>query len=698
MAGRTKEKRYTFDIAFEPSATNEDVYNGTVKDLVVGVLYGVNTTVFAYGATGSGKTYTMVGSQKDPGLMILSLQRIFDEQQHLFPDEDFDVTCSYLEVYNEVIYDLLVKNSAQLELREDPEQGAVVAGLQHITVTSAADIMGLIDEGNLRRKTESTDANSVSSRSHAVLEIIIKRHTSKNHYKTSVLKAKLALVDLAGSERASETNNVGQKLRDGANINKSLLALANCINALGKGNSDKNYVPYRNSKLTRLLKDGLSGNSRTAMIATVSASSEQYAHSIGTLKYADRAKEIKTHIVQNVGSVESHIADYQRIIDNLQSEVQDLKVQLGSRAIVATLHRESSGPIPGVVRVASGDLEPVRGSGMNGSHASVSSDIEVLGLIDNLVQEMNENIEERVNLQKALFEIEDANVFNRYELKQLEEFLEAGHGSVKDITEARDRRDEVLSAVKENDKERNSLKAEISENEEDRRLIQEKIDHLSHSYQNVAFLNLVSTFRLQAVQLQELKFQMAVRDQIIGEQRQVIANLWKILDKSGMGREKVLDIAKSEGIIMDGVLPFTDEVRNTPPGPVAKRSTDSAPHLAANGTKPSPPHVGGGSNGNGMMSSNIPLPGTIMVAPGVVVSRGDAVATPNASLVGNRAKMRHKFWTEYQGHDGEDQYQGAVTDGEGREPSHPHGRRRYSRKSSARRSDGATEEGMKSPR
>jgi kinesin family protein 18/19 len=548
VAGRTKEKRYTFDIAFEPAATNEDVYNGTVKDLVVGVLYGVNTTVFAYGATGSGKTYTMVGSQKDPGLMILSLKKIFDEQKTLFPDEEFDVTCSYLEVYNEVIYDLLVKNSAQLELREDPEQGAVVAGLQHITVTSAADIMGLIDEGNLRRKTESTDANSVSSRSHAVLEIVIKRQTSKNHYKTSVLKAKLALVDLAGSERASETNNVGQKLRDGANINKSLLALANCINALGKGNSDKNYVPYRNSKLTRLLKDGLSGNSRTAMIATVSASSEQYAHSIGTLKYADRAKEIKTHIVQNVGSVESHIADYQRIIDNLQSEVQDLKVQLGSRSTAAALQRESSGMIPGIIHAASGDLEPTRGSALNLHlpRSSISSDIEVLGLIDSLVQEMNENIEERVNLQKALFEIEDANVFNRYELKQLEEFLEAGNGSVKDITEARNRRDEVLSAVKENDKERNSLKAEISENEGDRRMIQEKIDDLSKSYQNVAFLNLVSTFRLQAVQLQELKFQMAVRDQIIGEQRQVIANLWKILDKSGMGREKVLDIAKSE--------------------------------------------------------------------------------------------------------------------------------------------------------
>ena len=486
---------------------------------------------------------------------------------------------------------------------------------------------------------------------------------------------------------------MGQKLRDGANINKSLLALANCINALGKGNSDKNYVPYRNSKLTRLLKDGLSGNSRTAMIANVSASSEQYSHSIGTLKYADRAKEIKTHIVQNVGTVESHIADYQRIIDNLQSEVQDLKVQLGGRGGGGSLARAPSGTDSGL------DISAIS----HPQSISMSADVEVLGLIDSLVQEMNENIEERVNLQKALFEIEDANVFNRYELKQLEEFLEAGNGSVKDITEARDRREDVLSAVKENDKERSSLKAEISENEEDRRLIQEKIDDLSKSYQNVAFLNLVSTFRLQAVQLQELKFQMAVRDQIIGEQRQVIANLWKILDKSGMGRDKVLDIAKQEGIIMDGVLPFTDEVtRITPPGhqgqqkrnPAAPTSEPSGHFPASNGSKAH-------ANGSGVAASNAALPGTLTIAPGVAVNRGEAVATPNASLVGNRAKMRHKFWTEYQGHDGEDQYQGAVTEGEGEGEGHPgRGRGRHHRKPSGRRSHGYSEaeDPSKSPR
>lgn len=383
VQNRTKEKRYTFDVAFDPQATNDDVYNGTIRDLVVGVLYGINTTVFAYGATGSGKTYTMVGGPKDPGLMVLSLQRIFEERNRLFADEDFEVQCAYCEVYNEVIYDLLVRNSGPLELREDPEQGVQVAGLKYITVKTADDILDLLEEGNKRRKTEATDANAQSSRSHAVLEIVIKR-TPRNHYRVQQLRAKLSLVDLAGSERAADTNNAGQKLRDGANINRSLLALANCINALGKmgtpGSKAASYVPYRNSKLTRLLKDGLSGNSRTAMITTVSAAADQYHHSIGTLKYADRAKEIKTHVVQNVGTVESHVSDYQRIIDNLQLELQDLKSQLAERPPVS-----------------------------NG----VSSENDVLAFIDTLVQEMNDNIEERINLQKALFEIEDANVYNK---------------------------------------------------------------------------------------------------------------------------------------------------------------------------------------------------------------------------------------------------------------------------------------------
>ena len=190
-------------------------------------------------------------------------------------------------------------------------------------------VMDLLREGNLRRKTEPTEANATSSRSHAVLEINVARKDRARGYKSETLTGKLALVDLAGSERASETLNVGHKLRDGANINRSLLALANCINALGKKNAGQGvYVPFRNSKLTRLLKDGLSGNSRTAMVANVSCGGDQYAHTINTLKYADRAKEIKTHVVQNLQTVESHIGEYQRLIDTLQGEVASLKAKL----------------------------------------------------------------------------------------------------------------------------------------------------------------------------------------------------------------------------------------------------------------------------------------------------------------------------------------------------------------------------------
>ena len=345
--GRTKERRYTYDCAFGKTATNKDVYERTGKVLIDGVLNGRNGTVFAYGATGSGKTHTMVGDENDPGMMLLSLADIFDTARRHGDAYVYDVSCSYLEVYNELIYDLLggdsrdhddVPNKPSLELRDDPERGAVVAGLKRVKVADGDDVMELLRQGNARRKTEPTEANATSSRSHAVLEIEVVRRERACGYVGVQSRGKLSLVDLAGSERASETLNTGHKLRDGANINRSLLALANCINALGKkSNSLSNgklasnsnvYVPFRNSKLTRLLKHALSGNSRTAMVANVSCGGDQYAHTVNTLKYADRAKEIRTHVVQNLQTVESHITDYQRLIDGLQTEVAHLKARV----------------------------------------------------------------------------------------------------------------------------------------------------------------------------------------------------------------------------------------------------------------------------------------------------------------------------------------------------------------------------------
>ena len=167
--GRTKERRYTYDRAFGKRATNKDVYEKTGKVLIDGVLNGRNGTVFAYGATGSGKTHTMVGDERDPGMMLLSLADIFDGVRRHGERYAYDVSCSYLEVYNELIYDLLSGEtnddaSASLELRDDPERGATVAGLKRVKVADGDDVMELLRQGNARRKTEPTEANATSSR------------------------------------------------------------------------------------------------------------------------------------------------------------------------------------------------------------------------------------------------------------------------------------------------------------------------------------------------------------------------------------------------------------------------------------------------------------------------------------------------------------------------------------------------------
>ncbi|KAL5581894.1 hypothetical protein UlMin_014336 [Ulmus minor] len=333
---------------------------------------------FSFGQEGMncriGKTYTMAGTKADPGLMVLSLHTIFDQIQRDKSSDGFEVTCSYLEVYNEVIYDLVKKSSGHLELREDPEHGITVAGLR--CIKSVDKILELLNLGNSRRKLKAQ-----RQMQHPLGE------KQKNKYRNQVMRGKLALVDLASSERASETNSGGQKLRDGANINRSLLALANCINALGKQHKKGlTYVLYRNSKLTRILKDGLSVNSQTVMVATISPADNQYHHTVNILKYADRAKEIKTHIQKNIGTIDTHVSDYQRMIDSLQKELADKESQLS--------------------------VKP----------AEKAADDE-LSWLNILSHETGENVQERINLQKALHELEETNLRNCTELQHLDEAI-----------------------------------------------------------------------------------------------------------------------------------------------------------------------------------------------------------------------------------------------------------------------------------
>ncbi|KAH6600927.1 hypothetical protein BASA50_001932 [Batrachochytrium salamandrivorans] len=320
---RNKELRYSFDKVLGEQTSQQQLFETASMPLIDFVLDGYNATVFAYGATGCGKTHTITGTPLDPGIIPRTVQELFSRIAALENDHNriADASISYLEVYNETIRDLLTPSSP-LDLREDASR-VVVAGLSEHTPATIKEVMDLLLRGNENRTKAPTLANAVSSRSHAVLQIHL-RHRDKCSSSLSVVKmSTLSIIDLAGSERASATRNTGERLLEGANINRSLLALGNCINALC---SDRpNHIPYRDSKLTRLLKFSLSGNCKVVMIANISPASIHYEETQNTLKYANRAKNIKTKVTQNTLNMEAHIGQYPKIIEALRAEILSLR-------------------------------------------------------------------------------------------------------------------------------------------------------------------------------------------------------------------------------------------------------------------------------------------------------------------------------------------------------------------------------------
>jgi kinesin family protein 18/19 len=327
---RSRENTMAFDFAFNQYDNQETIFNSTTKFLIEGVVNGFNATVFAYGATGAGKTYTMLGNEENPGIMPLTLKELFNKINY-YSNREYTVKLWYLEIYNENIRDLLSNNDNYLDLREDPNKGIIVSGITELNASSSEKILNILKKGNKNRTTEATNANETSSRSHAILQILVSYKDKNSGIDYEIKYGKLSLIDLAGSERASVTQNRGIRLIEGANINRSLLTLGNCINALCEANEKgiKTYVPYRDSKLTRLLKDSLGGNARTVMIANVSPSINCFDDTYNTLNYANRAKKIKTNVKRNVLNAQYHITNYVNIIKNLQNRILDLENQIG---------------------------------------------------------------------------------------------------------------------------------------------------------------------------------------------------------------------------------------------------------------------------------------------------------------------------------------------------------------------------------
>ncbi|ELW48939.1 Kinesin-like protein KIF18A [Tupaia chinensis] len=297
MKRQNKDLKFVFDAVFDETSTQLEVFEHTTKPILRSFLNGYNCTVLAYGATGAGKTHTMLGSAAEPGVMYLTMLNLYKSMDEIKEEKVCSTAVSYLEVYNEQIRDLLV-NSGPLAVREDAQKGVVVQGLTLHQPKSSEEILQLLDNGNKNRTQHPTDINATSSRSHAVFQIYLRQQDKTASINQNVRIAKMSLIDLAGSERASTTNTKGARFVEGTNINKSLLALGNVINALADTKRKNQHIPYRNSKLTRLLKDSLGGNCQTIMIAAVSPSSVFYDDTYNTLKYANRAKDIKSSILR----------------------------------------------------------------------------------------------------------------------------------------------------------------------------------------------------------------------------------------------------------------------------------------------------------------------------------------------------------------------------------------------------------------
>ncbi|XP_062293668.1 kinesin-like protein KIF13B isoform X1 [Scomber scombrus] len=333
---RNQPKVFAYDHCFwsidesqkDKFAGQEVVFQCLGESLLDNAFLGYNACIFAYGQTGSGKSYTMMGTAEQPGLIPRLCSSLFNRKVHEAREgESFTVEVSYMEIYNEKVRDLLdPKGSRQaLRVREHKVLGPYVDGLSRLAVASYKDIESLMSEGNKSRTVAATNMNEESSRSHAVFNIILTHTLMDLKSGTSGEKvSKLSLVDLAGSERAAKTGAAGERLKEGSNINKSLSTLGLVISALadhGAGKNRSKFVPYRDSVLTWLLKDSLGGNSRTAMVATISPAADNFDETLSTLRYADRAKSIVNHAVVN----EDPNA---RIIRELREEVEKLKEQL----------------------------------------------------------------------------------------------------------------------------------------------------------------------------------------------------------------------------------------------------------------------------------------------------------------------------------------------------------------------------------
>ncbi|PKI45703.1 hypothetical protein CRG98_034019 [Punica granatum] len=320
---------YTFDRVFGCESSTEQVYEEGAKEVALAVVSGINSSIFAYGQTSSGKTFTM------SGITEYAVSDIYDYiEKH--PEREFVLKFSAMEIYNEAVRDLLSSDSTPLRLLDDPERGTVVERLTEESLRDWDHFLELLAVCEAQRHIGETSLNEMSSRSHQILRLTIE--SSAREYlgpdNSSTLTACVNFVDLAGSERASQTLSAGTRLKEGCHINRSLLTLGTVIRKLSKGRSG--HIPYRDSKLTRILQNSLGGNARTAMICTMSPARNHVEQSRNTLLFASCAKEVTTNAQVNA------VMSDKALVKQLQRELARMESELRSFSSSSLVHSDSS--------------------------------------------------------------------------------------------------------------------------------------------------------------------------------------------------------------------------------------------------------------------------------------------------------------------------------------------------------------------
>uniref|UniRef100_A0AAZ3SA35 plus-end-directed kinesin ATPase n=1 Tax=Oncorhynchus tshawytscha TaxID=74940 RepID=A0AAZ3SA35_ONCTS len=419
-----ENKSFNFDYSYWSHTSPEDinfagqqqVYKDIGEEMLLHAFEGYNVCIFAYGQTGSGKSYTMMGKpdlKNQEGIIPLMCEDLFTKFKDCNNDntKSYSVEVSYMEIYCERVRDLLnPKNKGNLRVREHPLMGPYVEDLSKLAVTSYNDIQDLMDSGNKARTVAATNMNETSSRSHAVFNIIFtQKRLDAETDNTSEKVSKISLVDLAGSERADSTGAKGTRLKEGANINKSLTTLGKVISALAEVDSAQNknkkkkkvesHIPYRDSVLTWLLRENLGGNSRTAMVAALSPADINYDETLSTLRYADRAKQIRCNAVINEDP-------NNRLVRELKEEVGRLRDLLLSQGLGDILEMTNAttgmSPSPSLSALSSraGSIASLHDRIMFSPGSEEA--IERLKETEKIIAELNETWEEKLRRTEAI--------------------------------------------------------------------------------------------------------------------------------------------------------------------------------------------------------------------------------------------------------------------------------------------------------